>query len=74
MARPPSKTQSPSQPGASDLPSLKPGTTTVRRVWEISISTPLAPAPEVIAAEIMEDLLATLEQFAEIAGDLGIEG
>ena len=32
------------------------------------------PAPEVIAAEIMEDLRAALEQFAEIAGDLGIEG
>ena len=27
-----------------------------------------------IAAEKMEDLRATLEQFAEIAGDLGIEG
>ena len=32
------------------------------------------PSPEVIAAEIMEDLRAALEQFAEIAGDLGIEG
>lgn len=31
------------------------------------------PAPEVIAAEIMEDLQAALEQFAEIATDLGIE-
>ena len=28
-------------------------------------------APEVIAAEIMEDLRAALAQFAEIAGDLG---
>jgi type I restriction enzyme M protein len=32
------------------------------------------PAPEIIAAEIIEDLRAALEQFAEIAGDLGIEG
>ena len=32
------------------------------------------PSPEVIAAEIMEDLRAALEQFAEIASDLGIEG
>ncbi|MBE2184496.1 MAG: SAM-dependent DNA methyltransferase [Anaerolineae bacterium] len=31
------------------------------------------PAPEVIAAEIMEDLRAALEQFAAIASDLGIE-
>jgi type I restriction enzyme M protein len=31
------------------------------------------PAPEVIAAEIMEDLQAALEQFAAIAADLGIE-
>jgi type I restriction enzyme M protein len=31
------------------------------------------PAPEVIAAEIMDDLRAALEQFAAIAGDLGIE-
>jgi type I restriction enzyme M protein len=29
------------------------------------------PAPDVIAAEIVEDLEAALEQFAEIAGDLG---
>jgi type I restriction enzyme R subunit len=28
------------------------------------------PAPEVIAAEIVEDLEAALEQFREIAGDL----
>lgn len=28
------------------------------------------PAPEIIAAEIAEDLEAALEQFAEIAGDL----
>jgi type I restriction enzyme M protein len=28
------------------------------------------PAPDVIAAEIMEDLQAAVEQFAEIAGDL----
>lgn len=31
------------------------------------------PAPEVIAAEIMEDLRAALEQFAAIASDLGLE-
>jgi type I restriction enzyme M protein len=31
------------------------------------------PAPDVIAAEIMEDLEAALEQFSEIAGDLGSE-
>ncbi|MEZ4667862.1 MAG: class I SAM-dependent DNA methyltransferase [Anaerolineae bacterium] len=31
------------------------------------------PAPEVIAAEIMDDLKAALEQFAAIAGDLGVE-
>lgn len=31
------------------------------------------PAPELIAAEIMEDLRAALEQFAEITGDLGLE-
>jgi len=29
------------------------------------------PAPEVIAAEIVEDLEAALEQFREIANDLG---
>lgn len=29
------------------------------------------PAPEVIAQEIVEDLEAALEQFREIAGDLG---
>jgi type I restriction enzyme M protein len=28
------------------------------------------PAPDVIAAEIVEDLEAALEQFQEIAGDL----
>ena len=33
------------------------------------------PAPEVIAAEIVEDLEAALEQFREIAVDLsGVEG
>ncbi len=31
------------------------------------------PAPEIIAAEIMDDLKAALEQFAAIAGDLGLE-
>ena len=31
------------------------------------------PAPDVIAAEIVEDLEAALEQFGEIAGDLGAE-
>lgn len=31
------------------------------------------PAPEVIAAEIVEDLEAALEQFREILGDLGPE-
>jgi type I restriction enzyme M protein len=31
------------------------------------------PAPGVIAAEIMDDLRAALEQFAAIAGDLGVE-
>ena len=31
------------------------------------------PAPKVIAAEIMEDLQAALEQFSEIAGDLSAE-
>lgn len=31
------------------------------------------PKPDVIATEIMEDLQAALEQFAEIAADLGIE-
>ena len=29
------------------------------------------PAPDVIAAEIVENLEAALEQFAEIAGELG---
>ena len=29
------------------------------------------PPPDIIAAEIMEDLRAALEQLAEIAGDLG---
>jgi type I restriction enzyme M protein len=29
------------------------------------------PAPEIIAAEIVEDLEAALAQFAEIAADLG---
>jgi type I restriction enzyme M protein len=29
------------------------------------------PAPEIIAAEIVEDLEAALAQFAEIASDLG---
>lgn len=32
------------------------------------------PAPDVIAAEIVEDLEAALEQFAEIAGDLAVKG
>jgi hypothetical protein len=32
------------------------------------------PPPDIIAAEIMEDLQAALEQFSEIAGDLGGEG
>jgi type I restriction enzyme M protein len=32
------------------------------------------PAPDVIAAEIVEDLEAALEQFAEIAGDLDTAG
>jgi type I restriction enzyme M protein len=31
------------------------------------------PAPEIIAAEIMEDLRSALEQFAAIGSDLGIE-
>ena len=31
------------------------------------------PTPEVIAAEIVQDLAAALEQFREIAGDLGAE-
>jgi type I restriction enzyme M protein len=31
------------------------------------------PAPDIIAAEIVEDLEAALEQFAEIAADLGSE-
>jgi len=31
------------------------------------------PAPEVIAADIMEDLEAALEQFREIANDLGAD-
>jgi type I restriction enzyme M protein len=31
------------------------------------------PEPEVLAAEIVEDLQAALEQFAEIAGDLAEE-
>jgi type I restriction enzyme M protein len=31
------------------------------------------PEPDVLAAEIVEDLRAALEQFAEIAGDLGEE-
>ena len=31
------------------------------------------PHPDVIAAEIVEDLEAALEQFREIAGDLGVE-
>ena len=29
------------------------------------------PAPDIIATEIMEDLQAALEQFSEIAADLG---
>jgi type I restriction enzyme M protein len=29
------------------------------------------PAPDIIAAEIVEDLQAALEQFSEIASDLG---
>ncbi len=32
------------------------------------------PAPDLIAAEIVEDLEAALEQFREIATDLGVEG
>jgi type I restriction enzyme M protein len=32
------------------------------------------PAPDIIAAEIMEDLEAALEQFAEIASDLTVRG
>ena len=32
------------------------------------------PPPDIIATEIMEDLQAALEQFSEIAGDLGGEG
>lgn len=32
------------------------------------------PAPEVIAAEIVEDLQAALEQFAAIATSLGTAG
>jgi type I restriction enzyme M protein len=32
------------------------------------------PAPDVIAAEIMEDLQAALEQFSEIANDLPTTG
>ena len=32
------------------------------------------PAPDIIAAEIMEDLEAALDQFAEIAEDLGAPG
>ena len=31
------------------------------------------PAPEVIAAEIVEDLEAALEQFREIPADIGVE-
>jgi len=32
------------------------------------------PAPDILAAEIMEDLQAALEQFSEIAADLGLPG
>jgi type I restriction enzyme M protein len=32
------------------------------------------PSPDVIAAEIVEDLEAALEQFGEIAADLGARG
>jgi type I restriction enzyme M protein len=32
------------------------------------------PAPDIIAAEIVEDLEAALEQFAEIATDLSTSG
>jgi type I restriction enzyme M protein len=32
------------------------------------------PDPDVLAQEIVEDLEAALEQFREIAGDLGGEG
>ena len=32
---------------------------------------PQRPAPNILAAEIVEDLQAALEQFAEIAEDLG---
>jgi hypothetical protein len=31
------------------------------------------PDPDVLAQEIVEDLEAALEQFREIAGDLGLE-
>jgi type I restriction enzyme M protein len=31
------------------------------------------PSPEIIAAEIMEDLRSALEQFAAIGSDLGVE-
>ena len=31
------------------------------------------PAPDILAAEIMDDLQAALAQFAEIAGNLGAE-
>ena len=30
------------------------------------------PAPEIIAAEIVEDLQAALDQFAQIAAELGV--
>jgi type I restriction enzyme M protein len=32
------------------------------------------PAPEIIAAEIVEDLEAALAQFAEISNDLAVDG
>ncbi|MCA1765099.1 MAG: SAM-dependent DNA methyltransferase, partial [Desulfobulbaceae bacterium] len=32
------------------------------------------PEPGIIAAEIIEDLQAALEQFKEIAEDMGVEG
>ena len=38
------------------------------KAWRISANL---PEPDVLAAEIVEDLQAALEQFAAIAEDLG---
>jgi hypothetical protein len=41
-----------------------------RRMKEPRRGVPIRPAPDVIAAEIVEDLQAALDEFALIATDL----